>query len=123
VKYVLYGAIVIFGLKYGFAYLGSEDFQRYADESKAPWTCRVNIIMGKFNMMLSRHDKAILWFNPVLTRCPKTSMTEEAMFQIAVNLEQMGRRAEAIEAYKKYAEVYKGSKRSRLALKAADILS
>lgn len=122
-RYAVYAVLIIFGLRYGVTYLESEDFQKYADESKAPWTCRVNLILGKFNMTMSRYDDAIRWFSPIAKRCEKTTMSEEAAFQTAVSLEQLGRRAEALEAYRKYAEAYKGSARARIAIKAADFLT
>lgn len=122
-RYIIYGALLIFGLKYGLTYLGSEEFQRYGDEHQAQWTCRVNNLMGQLNITMSRYDEALRWFTPVLKRCPKTSMSEEALFRIAVCLENSGRRAEAMETYKKFAETYKGTPRARTALKAADFLA
>lgn len=122
-KYFISFILLIIGLKYGFSYLGSDDFQRYGDEHNAQWTCYVNNLMGQLNLTMSHYDEALKSFVPVLKRCPKTPMAEEAMFRIAICLEQNGRRAEAAEVYRRYAALYKGTQRARIATKAADYIT
>jgi len=72
---------------------------------------------------MSHHEDALRAFAPVPKRCPKTSLEEEAMFQIATSLEQLGRRAEAGVAYRAYVEKYPNTARARIATKAIQILS
>lgn len=122
-KFGIGAILLIFGFKYGVTYLTSEDFQRYGDENKAQWTCRVNNLMGQFYVTMSHYDDALKVFTPVLKRCPKTPMAEEATFRIAICLEETGRRAEAAEVYRRYAAAYKGTERARVAARAAEIIT
>ena len=122
-KYIVALFLVVFGVRYGYNYLNSEDFQRWGDEHHAEWTCKVNNLLGNINMTMSRYDEALHWFGPVLKRCPDTPMAEEATFRTAISLETMGRRQEAAVIYRTYAEKYKGTERSRIATKAAEIIT
>jgi TolA-binding protein len=122
-RYIVIIALLVVGFRFGYNYLGSEDFQRYGDEHNAQWTCRVNNLMGDLCMTMSRYGEALRWFEPVLKRCPKTSIAEEALFRKGTALEAMGRRVEAAEIYRKYAETYKGTKRAVICTKAADMLT
>src|SRR5690349_4330279 len=40
--------LLVVGVKYGAAYLLSDDFQAYANRTKAPWTCQFENGMGHF---------------------------------------------------------------------------
>ena len=94
-KYLFTALAIVLALKFGYTYLGSDDFQRYGDEHNATWTCYVNNFMGHFALTMSNYDDALHSFIPVLKRCPKTPMAEEAMFRIAICLESTGHRPEA----------------------------
>lgn len=114
--------LIGFGIKYGLSYLESDKFQQYADETKAPWTCQVNNLVGNFYVTMTSWDKALKFFKPVVKRCEKTAYAEEAEFKIARCLEGLGYRAEAMLKYRQYAEKYKNTKRAQIAHQSADIL-
>jgi TolA-binding protein len=122
-KYLIAFVALLAGLKFGYDYLQSDDFQRYGDENAAQWTCYVNNLMGELEITMSHYDRALQYFLPVLKRCPKTSMAEEATFKTATCLEQMGRRGEAAEVYRRYVALYPNTRRARIAQRAADIIT
>jgi uncharacterized protein HemY len=119
IKYLVTVAVIILGIKYGISYLESDDFQRYGDEQHAEWTCHVNNLLGQLYLTMSHYDQAMGFFLPVMKRCPKTPMSEEAMFRVAICLEQSGHRAEAANVYTQYALTYKGTERAKIATRAA----
>ncbi len=123
VKYIVSVVLILLGLKYGINYIESDDFQKFADEHHAGWSCYINMIIGEIDVTMSRYEEALHVFYPVLKRCPKTSVAEECSFRIAVSLEALGRRGDAAEAYRKYAETYKGTERARVAIRAADYIT
>lgn len=120
---LIIGSVLFFlGIKYGLGYLGSEKFQEYGDRSKAPWTCRANIILGELDILLSRYAEAQPLFERVLDRCPETSVAETAEFRVAQCLEKNKRLGAARNAYEQYAEKYPNTERARIAQRAAQIL-
>jgi hypothetical protein len=115
-------ALLFFGAKYTMDYLTSEKFQEYGDRTKAPWTCEVNMIIAQFHDVMSHYQAEQNYLQRILDRCPDSPVAEEAAFDIANALEKGGSRVLAIQAYEAYAEKYGGTKRGRLATKAANIL-
>jgi TolA-binding protein len=122
-KYFVAAFLLFLGLRFGYNYLLSPEFQKYADENHSSWTCYVNNLLGDFYVTMSRYEEARAMYQPVIKRCAKTPMAERAAFNIAECLEHSGHRPEAIVAYRKFAEDYKGSPRARTAARSADILS
>ena len=121
-KFILFGIFLLFSAQYGLDYLLSKDFQKYADSTKAPWTCYVNATFGNFYMTLSRYDRAMEFYGPISSRCPKTSVAESADFKIATCLENLARRQDAYAAYAQFVERYPKSKRARIATRAMEII-
>lgn len=121
-KTVLLLAALVAGSIYGYDFVMSEKFQAYGDKHKAEWTCVVNNFIGNLYVVMSKYKKAENFFAPVVARCPKTSMAEEASFKVASCLEAQGLPNEAIAAYKKYLEAYPTTKRAKLASFAVDRL-
>lgn len=103
-------------------YLGSPKFQEYGDRTKAPWTCQVNNFIGHIHMVMSHYDLAMPYFQKTAMRCPKTSMAEVAEFEIAECFSKNQKNADAYVAYKTFAEKYPGTKRARIAARAAQIV-
>ncbi len=122
-KYVFIFIALLIAGKVGWDYLGSPDFQAYADKHNVSWTCRVNTFVGNFQIVMSNYDDALKMFEPVVKRCPKTEMAEEAEFKVAECLERSGHRADAIDAYLKFAEDHKTSRRAFIASQAANALN
>jgi TolA-binding protein len=116
--------LVLFGLglHYGYTYLFSDDFQRYADRTKQPWTCHANNLMGHFAMLMSHYDEALHFFEKVPERCPESRAAEDAEFQVAKCLEVMGRVSQALAAYQAYGAAHPNTKRGRIAIRAAQII-
>ena len=121
---LILGSILLFAsVKYGFGFLTSDKFQAYGDRTRAPWTCRVNNLLGEFETMLSRYDKAQVLFEKTLARCPETPMAEHAAFRTAKCLQDRGRLPEARNAYLRYAETYPDTRRAKMALHTAQYLT
>jgi TolA-binding protein len=99
--------------------LFSEDFQKYADRTKSPWTCEIENITGNLQVIMSSYQRGYVFFQHVIKRCPDTPMAEEAEFKTAQCLEGMGRAWDSVASYERYAEKYKTNPRARLATKAA----
>jgi len=95
-------AVIILGIKFGIDYLVSEDFQKYGDRTKAPWTCQTDIIIGKFYYLMDSEKEAQKFYSQVLTRCPNTPMAEKAEFEMAECFDQMDRWPEALAGYEKF---------------------
>lgn len=121
-KIILASIAIFLGAKYGYGYLMSEKFQAYGDRTKAPWTCHVNGAIGEFEILLSNYSEALEVFQRTIARCPDTPMAESAAFKTARCLDDLGRMNEALWAYVAYAEKYPGTERSRIALRAAQII-
>jgi len=103
----------LWGLKYGIAYLSSEKFQAYGDESKAAWTCHVNKIFAEFNIMFSRYKVGQEYYIRLLKRCPEGSLAEKASYQIAYCYEKMGQLDVAINHFEQFIEDYPNSERTK----------
>ncbi len=116
-KLILFALLGILGVKFGFNYLVSEEFQKFGDAKKAQWTCRVNNVLGNLFIVASKYERAYDLFARVIERCPETPMVEEATFKMGECLEDMGRPNEAIPIYAKYAETYPNTRRARLAVR------
>ncbi len=119
----LIGLILVFvGGKYGADYLVSPKFQEFGDRTKAPWTCQVNNFIGNMDMVMSQYEEALPFFQKTSARCPKTNMAEAADFEIAECLSKMNNNSAAYAAYKSFLEKYPGSKRAKIAARAAQII-
>lgn len=122
IRFLVILVVIVVAFNRGFNYLLSDDFQAYADQSKAIWTCEVTYVLGQYNELLSRYQRAGFYFQKVIARCPDTPVCEQAEFAYATALQSMGRRRDAGNAFHAFAEKYPGSRRSRVARKAADLL-
>ena len=103
-------------------YILSDKFQAYADKSKAPWTCQVNMVLAQQLILLSRYEQAEKYLLKISPRGPKTEVAEKADFEYAHCLENRGQRSASVAAYEAFAEKYPESRRARLAIKAAGML-
>lgn len=121
-KFLIALVLVLLGLNHGWDYLMSEDYRKYADQTKKPWTCALDVRIGNFNLMMSHYDVALDWYGRVSKRCPKSTDAEQADFKVGECYIGMGRYRDAVRAYEEYVEKYKGAQRSGLAIKAADRL-
>ena len=119
-KFIIFSALLYAGGKYGGEYLLSNDFEVYADRTKAPWTCQLEIIFGKLHFMRDDYDKAMMRYSHAIARCPGSS--EEAEFEMARCLEAKQLRTQAYEAYTAFVKKYPGSRRAKAADRSADIL-
>lgn len=106
---------VLFGLNYGRAWVMSDDFQAWADERDAKWTCRVNMMLAEYHIAFGHWSKAESLFHYVLKRCPKSELEEKANFKLAAMLQAQGDYAGALAAYKEFVARYPRSSRARLA--------
>ena len=121
-QFIVAVALIATVLKFGVDYLFSEKFQDYGDKVKAPWTCQVNLALGGYLNMLSRYEEAEYYFRKVVERCPESDMAERGSFEAARCLENRGMRQDAAVAYEDFAAKYAGTRRARLAQKAASLL-
>ena len=121
-KYVLLVIAFILGIKYGIGYILSPKFQAYADKTKAPWTCELDNFLGNLLIVMSRYEEAITRFTATINRCPETASSEVAEYKVAECLADLGRNHDAESAYRAFAVKYSGTKRARIADKAADLL-
>lgn len=101
--------LLIVGLKYGYQYAASEDFQKYADRTKAPWTCQATIYLGDLFQLMDSPIAAKSYYDRVPVRCPKTKFAAEASYGSAYSIDQMDRDREAVDAYQQFIEEYKDS--------------
>jgi hypothetical protein len=121
-KYLLLTLLLVLGSKEGCEYITSEDFQRYGDKKKAPWTCRVNNFLASVHVIRSNYSEAIALYDRVLARCPETTIAANAMFHRAECFDHASRVPEAIDAYSLYAETFPEGERIRTVHKAIDRL-
>ena len=121
-KYIVLVFALIFGIKYGVEYIFSPKFQAYGDRTKAPWTCEVDNFIGHMLMVVSHYEEAKTYFEYTIQRCPDTAQCEVAEYEVAESWAKMGHNREATDAYRAYAEKYKGTKRAKIADQAADLL-
>jgi TolA-binding protein len=78
--------------------------------------------MGNMCVVMSDYKRAVNYFSKTVARCPEDPAAEEAEFEIAQCYEKLGNNRAAIAAYDAFVEKYKGSRRARTAIRAADIL-
>ena len=121
-NFFIFLILVVAGVKYGTHYLLSDDFQEYANRTKAPWTCKFENVVGHLHMVMSDYDAAREHFDHTIKRCPDSPQMEEAMFERARCVEAMGDVRSAVALYNEFAEKYPGTKRARIALRAADMI-
>lgn len=110
------------GVKYGSDYLLSPSFEKYADDSRASWTCHFENILGNIHVVMSNYQKGYFRFSHAAARCPNTSMAEEAEYEMARCLEGMANRPQAAQAYEDFVKKYPGSSRVRSSLRSAQML-
>lgn len=119
-KFLLLVILLFLAFRYGGEYILSEDFQKYGDREKAQWTCRVNNVLGGMYQIGSEYQRAFQFYDRVLTRCPATTMAEEALFQKAACLENMMDPLRAISAYEEYIEKHPHGESYKSALRSID---
>jgi len=99
-------------------FFNSGKLQKYLDEHPNPsWGVRVQYYMGQFFYFRKERKKAIECAEKVLKVYPKSSCVPKALFLKAKSLHELGKRAEAIKAYKKYFETYPNFSKAKLAKK------
>ncbi len=113
---------MVIGVKYGAEYLLSDNFQEYADRTKEPRTCQFENGVGHFYMLMSQYDTAEVYFQHTMKRCPDTEWSETAEFETARCMEGMGQVQAASQKYMEFAEKHPGTKRARVAVRAADLI-
>lgn len=121
-KFLIFVGLLFAGGKYGIDYLHSNEFEVYADRTKAPWTCHLEVVFGKLHFMRDDFDKAMMRYSHAIRRCPESSMAEEADFEIARCLEAKNERAAAYAAFIEFTKKYPNSPKAKIADKAAEIL-
>ena len=119
-KVVLTIILIILAAKYSWDYITSEDFQKYADKTKAPWTCQVNMILGGMYDVMSEYNSSYAMFDRVINRCPNLPVAGDALFRKADALESLSRMQDALPVYYEYVEKYPDGKNIRIAQKAID---
>jgi TolA-binding protein len=117
-RYLFFTLAVIFALKYGYTYITSEEFQKYGDKTKAPWTCQANNYLARYYRVVDDGQRAQEVYSRVIKRCPKTPFAEEAAFGIAEAYDEMYLTRQAMEAYSQFIEQYKTSPLKNRAIKA-----
>ena len=110
------------GTKYGIDYLRSDAFEKYADQSKAPWTCQLENAIGDLHIVMSEYRKGYFRFSHTVSRCSDTQLAQDAEFQVARCLEGMALRNDAVAAYEAFAKKYPENPRARSAARSAQIL-
>ncbi|MCG3204274.1 MAG: hypothetical protein KCHDKBKB_00989 [Elusimicrobia bacterium] len=121
-KFILVVGALVAGVKYGCEYLLSAEFEKYADESKAQWTCQFENFLGHVHVQMSNYEKGYYRYSHAVRRCPESSLAETGAFGAARCLEGMGDRSRAVAAYEAFVEKYPASKRAKAAQKSVDIL-
>lgn len=123
VKLISSVVIFIIAIKFGVGYLGSKDFQKWADENNATWTCSLNKGNAELAVMLSKYDYAIDLYKYNVTRCSETPKGIEAEFRMIEILRSQGKSRLAIDEYKRFAETHEGTDLAEQAIQRARILS
>lgn len=121
-KLLIFVAVVVGGVHYGWSYLRSNDFQVYADQTQAPWTCYVDLVFGQVHYIREDYDKAMMRFSHAIKRCPGTEAAERADFETARCYEGKKDNRSAWTAYVAFREKYPSSPRAKIADRAAEIL-
>jgi TolA-binding protein len=73
--------------------------------------------LGKVEYYTKNFDKSMVYFSKIYTKHPKSSLAASSLFFIAQNLDKMGKKDAAKEAYAKVVEDYAGSKEAKEAKK------
>lgn len=73
--------------------------------------------LGKVEYYTKNFDKSMVYFSKIYTKYPKSSLAASSLFFIAQNLDKMGKKDAAKEAYAKVVEDYAGSKEAKEAKK------
>jgi TolA-binding protein len=73
--------------------------------------------LGKVEYYTKNFDKSMVYFSKIYTKYPKSSLAASSLFFIAQNLNKMGKKDAAKEAYAKVVEDYAGSKEAKEAKK------
>lgn len=112
--------LIIYGIYRGIVFVFSDDFQTYGNKVKAPWTCNANLILGGIYEIGSNYQPAFEVYENVLTRCPETSMAEQALFHKAVTVEELHRPFEALGIYQAYLDTYPEGEKKLTAIRSID---
>jgi hypothetical protein len=116
----LFVALIFYGLYKGNQFLFSPEFQAYADKTKAPWTCHVNLFLGGIYDIGSNYQAAYNVYDKITTRCPETPMASDGLFFKAAALESLYRPSEAFVLYQEYVDTFPEGERRISALRSLD---
>ena len=73
--------------------------------------------LGKVEYYIKNYEKSLIYFSKIYSKYPKSSLAASSLLFIGQNLEKMGKKDEAKEAYAKVVEDYAGSKEAKEAKK------
>jgi TolA-binding protein len=73
--------------------------------------------LGKVEYYTKNHEKSLVYFSKIYSKYPKSSLAASSLLFIGRNLEKMGKKEEAKEAFAKVTEDYAGSKEAKEAKK------
>ncbi len=73
--------------------------------------------LGKVEYYTKNYEKSLVYFSKIYSRFPKASLAPSSLLFIGRNLEKMGKKDEAKEAFNKVIEDYAGSKEAKEAKK------
>lgn len=69
--------------------------------------------LGKVEYYTKNYDKSLVYFSKIYSRYPKSSLAPSSLLFIGRNLEKMGKKEEAKEAFLKVTEDYAGTKEAK----------
>lgn len=96
----------------------SGKLQKYLDERPNPsWGVRLQYYMGQYYYFRKEREKSLGCADRVLKVYPKSPFVEHALFLRAKCLQELKKKEEAAEAYKKFFETYPKSPKVRVAEK------
>jgi TolA-binding protein len=73
--------------------------------------------LGKVEYYTKNHEKSLVYFSKIYSKFPKSSLAASSLLFIGRNLEKMGKKDEAKEAFAKVTEDYAGTKEAKEAKK------
>jgi TolA-binding protein len=73
--------------------------------------------LGKVEYYTKNYEKSLVYFSKIYSKYPKSSLAASSLLFIGRNLEKMGKKEEAKEAFAKVTEDYAGSKEAKEAKK------
>lgn len=73
--------------------------------------------LGRVEYYTKNYEKSLVYFSKIYSKYPKASLAPSSLLFIGRNLEKMGKKEEAKEAYSKVIEDYSGSKEAKEAKK------